>query len=152
MGDGTFEAPGYLENGGNLGIGSDSNVLISVAGELRQLEYSQRLARRSRNVIAAKNGSVGRRLFDCALSGGGMALHAPSNLSVRSQADIVSLDIKAAPYLTADNILDHWLFAGGPCVESVWVAGVKRVEGGRHVNREAIHKRFLAAMQELLNG
>ena len=38
--------------GGGFGLGSDSNVLIGVADELRQLEYSQRLAFRARNVMA----------------------------------------------------------------------------------------------------
>ena len=36
----------FLDAGGRFGIGSDSNVLIGVADELRQLEYSQRLAHR----------------------------------------------------------------------------------------------------------
>ena len=75
LGDGTFNAPEFLGFGGAYGIGSDSNVLIGVADVLRQLEYSQRLAHRARNVMATgKIASTGRALFDAALRGGSRAL------------------------------------------------------------------------------
>ncbi|WP_139861550.1 hypothetical protein [Bradyrhizobium ivorense] len=47
VGDGIFDAPSYCGSGGRFGVGSDSNVLIGVADELRQLEFSQRLALRA---------------------------------------------------------------------------------------------------------
>ncbi len=74
LGDGTFPAPLFLERGGAFGVGSDSNVLIGVADELRQLEYSQRLAHRARNVLAQPGQSNGRALFDAAVIGGAQAL------------------------------------------------------------------------------
>ncbi|TIV31013.1 MAG: formimidoylglutamate deiminase, partial [Mesorhizobium sp.] len=40
LGDGTFAAPLFVEHGGRFGVGSDSNVLIGLPDELRQLEYS----------------------------------------------------------------------------------------------------------------
>lgn len=150
LGDGVFPAPAFLAAGGRFGVGSDSNVLISLPGELRQLEYSQRLGLRARNVIAEPNGSTGRRLFDDALAGGGAALDATAGLEAGNQADIVSLDISAVPYLSGDRLLDHWIFAGAISVDSVWVAGTKQVEAGRHLKRDAISRRFLAAMQELM--
>jgi cytosine/adenosine deaminase-related metal-dependent hydrolase len=150
LGDGTFQAPLFLEDGGRFGIGSDSNVLISVPQELRQLEYSERLALRARNVVAAAGGSTGRRLFDEALAGGGAALAAPAGLIEGNHADIVSLDAGTIPYLSGDQVLDHWIFAGGVAVDCVWTLGRKQVEGGRHMRREAINRRFLAAMGELL--
>ena len=150
LGDGAFAAPLFLEEGGCYGIGSDSNVLISVPEELRQLEYSQRMALRARNVVAAPGGSTALRLFTEALAGGGAALQAPAGLAEGHHADLVSLDISAVPYLSGDQILDHWLFAGGVSVDCVWARGRKQVEGGRHLGREAIDRRFLAAMGELL--
>lgn len=152
LGDGTFNAPLFLEEGGRFGIGSDSNVLISVSQELRQLEYSQRLALRARNVIATRGGSTGRQLFDEALAGGGAALAAPSGLIEGNHADIVSLDTSAVPYLAGDQILDHWIFAGGVAVDCVWALGRKQVMGGRHTKRDVINKRFLAAMGGLIAG
>jgi formiminoglutamate deiminase len=150
LGDGTFQAPLFLEQGGRYGVGSDSNVLISLSGELRQLEYSERLALRARNVIAAPGGSTARSLFDHAISGGGAALNVPGGLVVGNHADIVALETSAVPYLAGDELLDHWVFAGGVCVDSVWSRGAKQVEGGRHVGRDAINRRFLQAMGELL--
>jgi formimidoylglutamate deiminase len=43
LGDGIFPAVEFVDCGGRYGIGTDSNVLISVAEELRVLEYGQRL-------------------------------------------------------------------------------------------------------------
>jgi cytosine/adenosine deaminase-related metal-dependent hydrolase len=152
LGDGTFEAPLFIEEGGRLGVGSDSNVAISLSGELRQLEYSERLALRARNVVAAPGGSTARSLFDHAITGGGAALKAPGGIAVGHHADLISLDTTAVPYLSGDQLLDHWIFAGGVAVDSVWALGRKQVEGGRHVAREAINRRFLKAMGELLSA
>lgn len=149
LGDGCFPATEFLAAGGRFGLGSDSNVLISVAEELRQLEYSQRLVLKARNVIAEPNGSTGRQLFDGALAGGGAALDSSVGLATGNRADIVSLDIRGVPYLSGDELLDHWIFAGGVSIDSVWVSGEKHVEAGRHIKRDAINRRFLAAMHEL---
>jgi len=93
LGDGTFNAVEFRDRGGAFGIGSDSNVLIGVTDELRQLEYSQRLAHRARNVIAGTAASTGRTLFEGALNGGSQALGvATSGLTEGGFADIVSLD------------------------------------------------------------
>ncbi len=56
LGDGVFPADGFLSSGGHFGIGTDSNVLIDAAGELRALEYAQRLAHRARNLIPREAG------------------------------------------------------------------------------------------------
>ena len=69
LGDGLFEVPDFVDQGGRFGVGSDSNVRLSAADELRTLEYGQRLIRRQRNVMGAPDRSTGRRLFDAALAG-----------------------------------------------------------------------------------
>src|SRR2546430_11805995 len=51
LGDGIFPAREFVAAGGRFGIGTDSNVLVGVADELRQLEYAQRLKKRERNEI-----------------------------------------------------------------------------------------------------
>lgn len=152
LGDGTFPAPLFLQEGGRYGVGSDSNILISVPEELRQLEYSQRLALRARNVVAMPGGSTARALFDHAVEGGGAALKIATGLKQGNPADIVSLDVGAAPYLSGDQWLDHWIFAGGVSVDCVWALGRKQVEGGRHIRREAVNRRFLQTMTELLDA
>ena len=48
LGDGIFDGVNWLAAGGQIGIGSDSNIRISLSEELRSLEYSQRLRDKSR--------------------------------------------------------------------------------------------------------
>jgi cytosine/adenosine deaminase-related metal-dependent hydrolase len=127
-------------------------VQISLPGELRQLEYSQRLAHRARNVIAAPNGSTGRRLFDAAIYGGAQALAAKAGLVSGAPADIVALDTGNALYLAEDSLLDNWIFGGDVTVDSVWAAGKKKVVKGRHVARDKIRTHFAKTMQALLGG
>ncbi|MGI2030882.1 formimidoylglutamate deiminase [Rhizobium panacihumi] len=150
LGDGIFCAPAFLEEGGQFGIGSDSNILISLVEELRTFEYSQRLAQHARNVVATSGGSTGRRLFDGALSGGAQALGVAAGLVEGHPADLVSLKVDAVPYLGQDRILDQWLFAGGVSVDCVWTRGVRQVSGGRHKHRDEINRRFQMTMKELL--
>ncbi|WP_409574737.1 formimidoylglutamate deiminase [Sphingopyxis sp. PET50] len=68
LGDGIFPATRYLAAGGAIGIGTDSNILIDAAGELRALEYSQRLRDRRRAMLGSEAvRSIGERLFREAL-------------------------------------------------------------------------------------
>ena len=155
LGDGTFNAPEFIERGGVFGIGSDSNVLIGVNDELRQLEYSQRLALKARNVMASRGtASTGRALFDCAVRGGSQALGlAKSGLAEGAFADIVSLDAShvALAGRTDDAILDSWIFgAGRAVVDCVWARGHKVVKDGRHHNRETVASRFRRTIEGLL--
>jgi formimidoylglutamate deiminase len=153
LGDGTFPAPAFMAAGGRFGIGSDSNVLIGIPDELRQLEYSQRLAHHQRNLLAPPGSSNGRALFDAALAGGTTALGGPpAPLTEGGPADLVALD-GTHPSLagkSGDAILDAWIFANGARVDSVWVRGRKVVTGGRHIAREAIAAQFGRVMTELL--
>jgi formiminoglutamate deiminase len=155
LGDGTFSAPLFVEHGGRFGIGSDSNILIGIPDELRQLEYSQRLAHHARNVLATPGQSNGRALFSAALEGGSAALGAgPSHLVAGASADFISLD-ETHPSLagkSGDAILDAWIFANGAAVDCVWAHGKKLVEGGRHFQRQAIARRFAEVMVELSSG
>ena len=149
LGDGIFPGVEFMGADGRYGVGSDQNVLIGVSDELRQLEYSLRLATRSRNVAAQPNQSTGRALFDSALSGAAAALGAASGIAVGHAADFVSLNRTRAPYLKEDAVLDGWIFAGNVITDCVWVHGVKQVEGGRHIRRERIGQRFQTAMKQL---
>jgi cytosine/adenosine deaminase-related metal-dependent hydrolase len=151
LGDGTFNAPLFRTQGGRFGIGSDSNVLIGVSDELRQLEYAQRLAYRERNVMGDARMSTGRALFEAAVNGGGAALGAPSRLEAGAPADFVSLraDHAITERLKPDGVLDAWIFVERNLVDGVWIAGEKLVENGRHKRREAIEKRFRGAVQVL---
>lgn len=155
LGDGIFPAREYLDAGGLFGVGTDSNVLVGVADELRQLEYGQRLKHRARNVLSGGAGrSTGRTLFDDALAGGARALAQPiAGLTPGARADIVTLDI-AHPSLagrTRDAVIDGWIFAASSgAIDCVWAGGNKVVESGQHQLRQAARERFNASVRRLV--
>ena len=154
LGDGLFAAPDYLAAGGRFGIGSDSNVLIDAAEELRWLEYGQRLAHKSRNVFAGgADASTGAALFGGALAGGAQALGAAMALNEGNAADFITLD-PAHPALTGaqgDQWLDQWIFAAARgAVDGVWRHGKQVVSGGRHVARDAIAAQYRSTLIRLL--
>jgi formiminoglutamate deiminase len=155
LGDGIFDGVDYLAAGGGFGIGTDSNIQIDAAGELRQLEYSQRLRRRARNVMTLQEGeSTGRRLLAAVLAAGAQALQRPiSRLAPGSRADVVVLDADHADLAARadDHWLDAWIFvAGRSAVKAVLVGGETIVEAGRHVQRSAIETRFKAAIARIM--
>jgi formiminoglutamate deiminase len=155
LGDGIFNGPHFLSCGGRLGIGSDSNILVGVADELRQLEYAQRLHGRQRNVMSRGEGaSTGRALYEAAAQGGSAALGASAAvLAPGSPADILSLDAANLALLErgGDRALDAWIFAARTSlVDCVWVGGRKWVEAGRHRAREPIVARYRRSIARLL--
>ena len=150
LGDGVFPAMDFVQSGGLFGIGSDSNILIGVADELRQLEYAQRLFHRARNLIAMPGESTGQMLFERATKGGAVALASSSAILVGESADLVSLS--QGVQLDHKTVLDRWIFSGGIQVNCVWVRGIKLVANGRHCQREVIYQRFTKAMQQLINN
>ncbi len=153
LGDGIFNAAGFIGAGGHYGVGSDSNVDVGLAAELRQLEYAQRLRERARNVCAPLGGSCGRAMFDAILSGGAQALaRAAGRLAVGARADVLTLrsDHPTLAGKADDAILDAWVFSiGDRLVDCVWSGGRKVVADGRHVAREEIAAQFQATMAKL---
>lgn len=152
LGDGAFDAVPFVAAGGRFGVGSDCNVEIGLAAELRQLEYVARLGHRARNVLATPGKSTGRSLFEAALEGGGAALGVVNRFCVGAPADVVTLrrDHPSYPELAPDRALDTWIFsAGNTLIESVWAGGRLLVEGGRHRARAAVAERYRAALARL---
>lgn len=150
LGDGPFNGPTYLNADGVFGIGSDSNVLISLVEELRTLEYSQRLRDIARNVMVVGEGSVGQTLYTGAARGGARALgRGTGEIAVGGLADLMAID-STAPALCAlrsDQILDGLVFAAkDTVVTDVWSAGRHAVQSGRHVNRDQITAGYRKAM------
>jgi formiminoglutamate deiminase len=155
LGDGVFPAQDFLAANGRFGIGSDSNVLIDAAEEIRTLEYGQRLVHRGRNVLASREGtSTGGDLYRAALGGGALALGAGDGaICIGAPADLVSLNT-THPSLTSrsgDALVDGWIFAArGRAVDCVWRRGRKVVSDGRHIARDAIANRYRAALAKVL--
>ena len=154
LGDGTFPAGAYLAAGGRFGIGSDSNTEISPFAELRQLEWSQRLRARRRNVLCANGpSSLGTTLWAGAAAGGAQALAQPIGaLAVGRRADFVVLntDDPALAEQARDDVLDAAVF--GPArapVRDVVAGGTFVVRAGRHAQEEAVFARYRATLERL---
>jgi formimidoylglutamate deiminase len=155
LGDGIFPAVDYIAQGGRWGIGSDSHVSLSVAEELRWLEYGQRLRDQRRNrLYRPDQPMVGRTLYDAALVGGAQAMGQPIGaLEVGKRADWLVLDGND-PYLataSGDAILNRWLFAGGDRqIREVMVGGRWVIRDGRHADEEESSRAFAQVLRELL--
>jgi formiminoglutamate deiminase len=156
LGDGVFDGPRFLAAGGRFGVGTDSNVRISVAEELRQLEYSQRLRDKARNVLFPAPGSTGAALYARALAGGARALGRPSG-AIRPGllADLLTLDAEHLAFagLPPERWLDAWIF--GPsdgAIRDLWSAGRHAVRDGRHRARPRIEPRYRATLRRLADA
>jgi len=153
LGDGIFDGLRFQAAGGVYGVGSDSNVRISLSEELRLLEYSQRLAGKARAMLATEGRSTGRVIYETACRGGALAGgRAAGAIAVGKWADLVALDC-SGPDLGAsrgDMLLDSFLFAGDDrMVAEVWSAGRHIVSGGHHAGRAGIIARYRQAMARL---
>lgn len=153
LGDGIFDGVRWLENGGRLAIGSDSNIRISLAEELRTLDYSQRLRDHSRAALATPDKSTGRRLFDEILHGGALAAGrncgriAPGTLADLMVLDKTAVDLDGR---RGDTILDSLIFAGSDqMITDVWSAGRHVVKEGQHIDHAAIVERYRRALRDL---
>ena len=157
LGDGIFDGARHLAAGGCFGVGTDSNIQIDAAAELRQLEYGQRLSLRARNVLALHEGeSVGRRLFETALAGGAQACARPVGaIETGRRADIVLLDANHPDLAVGqdDHWLDAWIFiAGRAAVREVLIGGERVVIDGRHRDHESVTRRYVATVKRLLEA
>ncbi|MBX7482771.1 formimidoylglutamate deiminase [Qipengyuania qiaonensis] len=154
LGDGIFAAREYLSAGGRFGIGSDSNIRLSVAEELRMLEVSQRLKHRQRAVLTDNaTRSNGRYLYERAAEGGAQAIGRQAGAIAPGQlADIVALrdDLPFLDWPQPDQRLDAWIFGvEGPAVSNVWSAGRHIVRNGEHIRAADIRARFASTIREL---
>jgi len=151
LGDGTFRLPEWH---GGLGVGSDSQVCLDPALELRQLETSQRLRLEARAVATSEaTPHPGRALFARALAGGARAAGVPiGGLAPGLRCDLVELDTNHPDLLGlgGDGALDAWLFGPGRgVVKTVAVAGRVMVEAGQHIGARGIREGYAAAMREI---
>lgn len=153
LGDGVFDGPPFLSAGGRIAVGTDSNVRVSLSEELRMLEYSQRLHRRQRVLLADEAKSCGRFMFDHIAAGGAQSLGRDAGrIQPGALADLVAIDSDdpVLADLSGDMLLDAWIFAGDDrLVTDVWSAGRHIVRGGRHTERDRIASRFNAVMSRL---
>ncbi len=155
LGDGLFRTEAFVGAGGALAIGSDSQVSLAPAEELRWLEYQARLTRRERNIlIRAEHGSVGASLWRSACSAGARAsARNIGALAPGCRADIVVLDLNSPSFIgrVEDTILDTFIFAAPRnAVRDVMVGGRWLVQEGRHFAETAIAAGYRRAIGRLV--
>lgn len=156
LGDGIFDAPDYLEAGGRWGIGSDSHASVSVAEELRLLEYSQRWRDRRRNVLAsARQPHVADALYLAAQQGGAAASGRPIGGLARGQrADFLVLDgtDPAISGVSPSQALAGMVFGnhGGNPIRDVVVGGRRIVDNRTHAMQAAARHDFVSVRRALL--
>ena len=153
LGDGLFPLHHFLEEGGSIAIGSDSHVSMNPFEELRWLEYGQRLATQSRNVVSLRHSHVGSELFARVLEGGAMAGGQDTvGLAKAAPADLVVLsddDPMLAGHGDASR-LDALVFSGYPLpVERVMVNGDWRVVDATHVDRARSRAEYATTLKAL---
>lgn len=153
LGDGIFDGVRWLENDGRMAVGSDSNIRISLAEELRTLDYSQRLRDHSRAALATTEHSTGQRLFGTILAGGAQAAGRKcGRIETGYWADLMVLDDRNVDLAgrAGDLVLDSYIFVGDDSmVSDVWSAGRHMVVGGRHIRREGIVPRYARVLSQL---
>ena len=156
LGDGVFNGQRYLDAGGVFGVGTDSNVNISLSDELRMLEYSQRLSVRERNVMVVEEGSVGETLYLGAAAGGAQALgRSAGTIACGKLADLVAIDstYRSLDMLREDQIFDGFVFASNDgAITDVWSAGRHQVQGGRHIARDETEEHVRKTLSDLSPG
>jgi len=154
LGDGIFPITDLMAQGGRMGIGSDSHVCVSVAEELRLLEYGQRLRDQQRNrVYSAEQPSVGDFIYQASAAGGNAACNINTGLQVGARADFITLDISHPLLATAkpEQLINRWTFgiSHNP-VQDVFVAGEQVVNAGCHKLEQGASSALKKSLKELL--
>jgi cytosine/adenosine deaminase-related metal-dependent hydrolase len=133
LGDGLFSADEFIQQGGRIAVGSDSNCRIDAIEELRLMEYGQRLRSRQRARLATAEG-LGVPLWQRACAGGAAALGEPVGaLAPGQRADILVLERHVPPLLGHDiaTCLDALIIGGSRHdLAKVYVGGKLKVERG----------------------
>lgn len=153
LGDGVFDGLRWRAAGGRFGVGSDSNVRISLTEELRMLDYSQRLRDHTRAALAEEDRSTGRVLLQGAAEGGAQAAgRASGAIAPGLWADLLALDDLGpdGQGRTGDVLLDTWIFARDDrAVREVWSAGRHVVREGVHIRRQEIAAAYAGVARRL---
>jgi formimidoylglutamate deiminase len=152
LGDGPFQGALWSQQGGQFGLGSDSNIRISMIEELRSLEYSQRLRDLGRNIMGGAH--TGDYLYQTAALGGAAALGRDTGqIAMGKWADLVAIDHQD-PMLCAlgrDKLLDGLVFAASDrVIRELWSAGRHMVQQGRHIHRNAVIAAYRQTIAELI--
>jgi formimidoylglutamate deiminase len=152
LGDGIFRFADSQMAGNIFGIGTDSNTALDAFGELRLLEYAQRLHARRRNVAATATRHTGRALWQAAAAGGAQACgRKAGRIAPGMRADFTIIAATAETQgLAPDFMLDAAIFAAPRSqVRDVMTSGQWVVRDGRHREEIAIDAAYAKALKSM---
>jgi formimidoylglutamate deiminase len=154
LGDGIFPTTEFLAEKGTIAIGSDSHISVNPIEELRWLEYTQRLIKQQRAILATdKQASVGQNLWQQAAQGGAQSTNSNTGcLAIGKQADLLVLDKDKTKLFANANqhLLDSIIFASqqNP-VSDVMVNGLWQIIDQQHVDQEQASDNFATLLVTL---
>lgn len=134
LADGIGPIPALRDAGARLCLGSDSHAVIDPFEEARAIELDERLGSRRRGTF------TGEDLLTAMTSGGASALRLPTaGIEVGALADFIEVDVSSVRLAGHDPsaAIDALIYTAAPAdVRTVVVAGVERVQAGRHVSMD----------------
>ncbi len=148
LGDGIGPAPALLAGRGLFSLGSDSHAVIDLFEEARAVELNERLASRTRGVIAAD------RLLRAATYDGHRALGwaGAGELVVGARADFVAVQMDSIRTAGGGATVENVAFAAAaPDVTDVVVDGRAVVVDRNHVTVPDAEVELASAIADLMN-
>lgn len=130
LGDGIGDAPRVLQRREALCIGSDSNLRIDMAEEVRWLEFVQRMRWQKRGVLLDEEGRTAPQLFHCASRNGALALGVEAGeIAVGNWADFCTIDLghRAFDSIAPEGLMASFLLSASSaavaetCVGGRWI-------------------------------
>jgi formimidoylglutamate deiminase len=113
--------------GAQVSLGSDSNLRIDFAEEMRLLEYGQRLRSEKRGIFVDGSGAVAPRLFEIASRGGARSLGLRAGeIETGCLSDFLTLNLRhpALQEIPSEDLMTGWVLgAGAQAIHRVAVSG-----------------------------
>jgi formimidoylglutamate deiminase len=130
LSDGFPNVPTMRDAGAQACIGSDCNIRISMAEELRWLEFAQRLRHERRGIVIDRSGSCADELFRIGTISGAQSIGLNAGkVQAGALADLISVDLthESMRGCNENSILDSLIFgSGNGSIDQVWVGGIAR--------------------------
>lgn len=131
LSDGFADLPAIVEMDGRICFGTDSNIRISAAEELRMMEFGHRARHERRGVMVNSQGSCAAAMMRAGTANGAAALKLNcGEIKAGAAADLVAIDLEHPTMLgcAPDAIADSFVFgSGNEAISGVWVGGRSKV-------------------------
>ncbi|MFN2529863.1 MAG: formimidoylglutamate deiminase [Pyrinomonadaceae bacterium] len=157
LGDGIVPVNDYFRAGVSVSLGTDSQTIIDLLEDARELEYHLRLKSMQRNILASEQGqqasTLASQLFDCATRNGARSLGCDGGeIKVGNFADFYTVDLNDLTLAGSDDtsLLANIVFSSSrAAVRDVIVGGKYVISDSQHIDQERIVNAFKKLQQRL---